>query len=137
MPITYCAFAGVTGAGSSTDTYLVSLLRRLGYKTTLRALQEDRFVPVTNDPRRHIQIGSGSWWADIPSASEWTQLLSCAAYDARGPEGDSNPAGFCDPAVDRLTRRRRESPEHGSQCRQSAVGPGGSPDSPTTLLGSR
>ena len=103
--ITYYAFAGVTGSASPLDTYLVSLLRRLGYKATLVALHEDRFVPVTNDARRRIQIGSGSWWADIPSASEWTQLLSCAAYDARGPESNSNPAGFCDPAVDRLTRR--------------------------------
>ena len=99
MRVTYFAFAGVTGAASPTDTYLASLLRRLGYRTTLRAFEEDRFVPVTNDPRRRIQIGSGSWWADIPSPSEWTQLLSCAAYDARGPEGNSNPAGYCDPAV--------------------------------------
>ena len=91
--------------GSIFDGYMASLLRRLGYKATLVALHEDRFVPVTNDARRRIQIGSGSWWADIPSASEWTQLLSCAAYDARGPESNSNPAGFCDPAVDRLTRR--------------------------------
>ena len=105
MRITYYAFAGVTGSASPLDTYLVSLLRRLGYKATLVALHEDRFIPVTNDARRRVQIGSGSWWADIPSASEWTQLLSCAAYDSRGPESNSNPAGFCDPAVDRLTRR--------------------------------
>ena len=60
---------------------------------------------MTNDAGRRIQIGTGSWWADIPSASQWTRLLSCAAFDPGNPAGNANPAGFCDPVVDRLTRR--------------------------------
>jgi peptide/nickel transport system substrate-binding protein len=42
--------------------------------------------------------GTGSWWADIPSPSQWTQLLSCDALD-------NGPPRFCDPTVDRWTRR--------------------------------
>ena len=88
VPITYHAVPGVTAGPSPLDTYMASLLRRLGYRVKL----------VTGKPRGVVQIGTGSWWADIPSASQWIRQLGCGA-------GSANPARFCDPAVDRLTRR--------------------------------
>jgi peptide/nickel transport system substrate-binding protein len=87
MHITYWAQTDVTGTFGLVDRYVASVLRRLGYKVTLRA--------AGGSPEGAVQIGTGSWWADIPSASQWTQLLSC----------DSRPRRFCDRAVDRWTRR--------------------------------
>ncbi len=88
VPITYHAVPGVTAGPSPLDTSMVSLLRRLGYRVKL----------VTGGPRGAAQIGTGSWWADVPSASQWMRLLGCGA-------GEANPSRFCDPAADRLTRR--------------------------------
>jgi peptide/nickel transport system substrate-binding protein len=88
MAITYWAQTDVTGTFGLVDRYVASVLRRLGYKVTLRAIGQ-------GGPRGAVQIGTGSWWADVPSASQWTQLLSC----------DSRPHRFCDRTVDRWTRR--------------------------------
>ena len=88
VPITYHAVPGVTPGASPLDRYMASLLRRLGYRVKL----------VTGGPRGTAQIGTGSWWADIPSASQWMRQLGCGA-------GEANPSRFCDPSVDRLTRR--------------------------------
>jgi ABC-type transport system substrate-binding protein len=91
MAIDYYAEVHVVGEIGLVDTYLSSLLRRLGYKVTLHRLGPD----TTFD---HFQIGTGSWWGDVPSPSQWTRRLACDALTKGGPR-------FCDPAVDRLTQR--------------------------------
>jgi peptide/nickel transport system substrate-binding protein len=91
MTVNYYAEVNVVGKPGLVDTYMVSLLRRLGYKVALH-----RAGP--NTTFEHLQIGTGSWWADVPSASQWTRLLACDSLIQGKPR-------FCDPGVDRLTRR--------------------------------
>jgi peptide/nickel transport system substrate-binding protein len=88
MTIDYYAEVNVVGGIGLVDTYMASLLRRLGYRVALH-----RIGP--NTTLHHLQVGTGSWWADVPSPSQWTTRLACDATNRR----------FCDPAVDRLTRR--------------------------------
>ena len=92
MAITYWAKTDVVGKPGLVDSYVASLLRRLGYKVTLRAIRPATALGPD------FQIGTGSWWADIPSPSQWTQLLSCHALD-------NGPPRFCDGTVDRWARR--------------------------------
>jgi peptide/nickel transport system substrate-binding protein len=89
MAITYWAKVDVIGKPGLVDGYMASLLRRLGYKVTLRAI---RPATVLGED---FQVGTGSWWSELPLASQWTQLLRCDAHDSR----------FCDPTVDRWMRR--------------------------------
>jgi peptide/nickel transport system substrate-binding protein len=90
--ITYWAQVDVVGKPGLVDSYMASLLRQLGYKVKLRAIRPDTVLG------EGFQIGSGSWWADIPSPSQWTALLSCHTLD-------HSPPRFCDPVVDRWARR--------------------------------
>jgi peptide/nickel transport system substrate-binding protein len=92
MAITYWAKIDVIGKPGLVDSYMVSLLRRLGYKVKLRAIHPDTVHG------RGFQIGTGSWWADIPSPSQWTVLLRCHTLD-------HSPPRFCDRTVDRWARR--------------------------------
>jgi peptide/nickel transport system substrate-binding protein len=92
MAITYWAKTDTVGKPGLVDSYMASLLRGLGYKVTLRAIRPN------TERNENTQIGTGSWWADIPSPSQWTQLLSCTALDSSQPR-------FCDPTVDRWARR--------------------------------
>jgi peptide/nickel transport system substrate-binding protein len=91
MTIDYFAEVNVVGEIGLVDSYMSSLLRRLSYKVVLHPIGPD----TTFD---HFQIGTGSWWADVPSPSQWMRLLACDALTKGEPR-------FCDPAVDRLTQR--------------------------------
>jgi peptide/nickel transport system substrate-binding protein len=88
MRIDYYAEVNVVGGIGLVDTYMASLLRRLGYRVALHRIGPSRSLT-------HLQIGTGSWWADVPSPSQWTTRLACDAANRR----------FCDPFVDRLARR--------------------------------
>ena len=87
MAITYWAHFNA-GKPGLVDGYMASLLRRLGYKVKLRAIGAGR-VPGT------VQVGTGSWYSDIPLASQWMEQLRC----------DSPESRFCDPTADRWMRR--------------------------------
>ena len=55
--------------------YVVSLLRELGYESTLRVESDAEFERNVNDSRRGAQASVGSWIADYPSASDFFGLL--------------------------------------------------------------
>jgi peptide/nickel transport system substrate-binding protein len=90
--ITYWWQMDALGKPALVDSYMASLLRRLGYKVTLRKIRPDTVLGA------NFQIGSGSWWADIPSPSQWTDLLRCDALNHSRPQ-------FCDRTADRWARR--------------------------------
>jgi ABC-type transport system substrate-binding protein len=92
--ITYWAKLDAGDKPGLVDSYIASLLRRLGYKVTLRVIRPH--TELGSD----FQIASGSWWADIPSPSQWMDLLSCDTFD-------DNPARFCDPVADRWARQAK------------------------------
>jgi peptide/nickel transport system substrate-binding protein len=87
-----------TKAGAS---YLVRLLKDLGYQAKLQAVPINRFWAGLDNPRTKIQMGWGvGMGADFPAPSTFFDpLLSCRSSHEYGT---SNFAEFCDPHVDKL-----------------------------------
>ena len=67
--------------------YLVSVLRELGYRASLRvAASEAAFDRNVNDTRRRVQASVGSWIVDYPSASDlFDQFFRCSAFPPGRP----------------------------------------------------
>ncbi|HYZ29868.1 MAG TPA: ABC transporter substrate-binding protein [Thermoleophilaceae bacterium] len=82
----------------------VAMLRRLGYRASVRVLRDSRFFDVTNDSRSRAQIISGGWSVDYPAASSIFVKLTCAHLVPASPV-NPNASQFCDPAIDALVMR--------------------------------
>jgi ABC-type oligopeptide transport system substrate-binding subunit len=76
--------------------YVVGVLRRLGYRATLKVVETRKdYFAATLDPARHVQAAFEGWVSDYPVESGFiVPVLSCAA------KGNS-AAAFCDPRLDR------------------------------------
>jgi peptide/nickel transport system substrate-binding protein len=85
----------------ATARYFVRLLRRLGYRASLRLYPGiHRYYSAVGLARSRSQIGVFGWTADYEAGSAFFQpLFTCAAY--RPTAFNLNAAGVCDPALDR------------------------------------
>ena len=82
-------------------TYLVSVLRSLGYKATLKLIPGQTYFQRVSDSRERAQAGPSGWTADYASASDFFgPLLTCASFKPATKTDNANLAEFCDPAVD-------------------------------------
>jgi peptide/nickel transport system substrate-binding protein len=81
--------------------YLVSLLHRLGYRTSLRLFPNfDEYYGYVADSRNHAQAGSGGWIADSLVASNFFQpLFTCASF-VPNSHANLNLSEYCDPRLD-------------------------------------
>jgi peptide/nickel transport system substrate-binding protein len=97
---------GATGSSqdAASGRYVVSVLRSVGFRATLRLLPPSRFLSYTGDSRNHAQVIQGTWGAAWPSASNFIARLGCRFFIPASPES-ANGSEFCDPALDRLTDR--------------------------------
>lgn len=80
--------------------YVVSVLKKLGYRASAKPVAGERYNRVASNTRNHTQISVGGTLTDYPAPSNIIQTwLSC---DSFRPESDlnANRAGFCDPSVD-------------------------------------
>ena len=79
--------------------YFVSLLRRLGYRSTLRvAADYESYARATFAKRRnHAQIGINAWLADIAVPSNFATPFTC---EGAGTATDVRLTHYCDPAID-------------------------------------
>jgi YVTN family beta-propeller protein len=82
----------------ATNTYLVGVLRSLGYAATLRELSRDAYFGELNGPTADWQmIQATGWLADYPLASDfYLNLFSCTASIAPGIVASRK----CDPTLD-------------------------------------
>jgi peptide/nickel transport system substrate-binding protein len=81
--------------------YVVSILRRLGYRASELIATGDRFDALANDSRYAVGVSRNGWAADYPDPSDFvTLLLSCHAFHPYLSTSRNN-AQFCDPALDR------------------------------------
>ncbi len=88
--------------GKPLGTYLVQLLRRLGYRATLREVHFNRLLSAVRNFHNKIQMGGAAWGPDFPSASDFfLQVLTCRSF-YEDPTNTDNYADFCDPHVDKL-----------------------------------
>jgi YVTN family beta-propeller protein len=87
--------------------YFVSLLRRLGYRSSLRVIPElePDYVEYAGDSRNRAQIGTFGWYADFASAALFLRdLFSCDSFvPARA--SNRNLSAYCDPAIDATMAR--------------------------------
>jgi peptide/nickel transport system substrate-binding protein len=96
VPVTVWSESKPVGA------YLVRLLRRLGYRATLREVSYNRFNVLASNTHNKLQIGDLYWAADFPTPSgEFLPVLTCRSF-YRNPANTGNSAGYCNPRVDRL-----------------------------------
>jgi peptide/nickel transport system substrate-binding protein len=86
----------------ATGRYFVRLLRRLGYRASLRRYAgAHAYYSAVGMARRRSQIGILDWVADYQAGSAFFQpLFTCEAYRPTMPL-NLNAAGLCDPSLDR------------------------------------
>ena len=85
-------------ASRALGSYLVRVLKDLGYRAHQRTVPDWRFFPAVGNVHSKVQAGLNGWGADFPTASEFfLPVLSCRSYYQ-----DSNEAEFCDPHADQL-----------------------------------
>ena len=100
VPVTMWTFQGF--GNGALNSYLVQLLRDLGYRAYQRTVSAYRFFTAVASAHSKIQAGLQSWGAGFPSASEFfLPVLSCRSF-YQDPTNTQNYAEFCDPHADRL-----------------------------------
>ena len=81
--------------------YFASLLRRLGYRSSLRVLPDyEAYGELVADSRTGAQMGINGWSADIETPSNFTIPFLCSSFVRADPEPNRNLGGFCDRGVD-------------------------------------
>jgi peptide/nickel transport system substrate-binding protein len=92
--------------GRLNGSYLVSVLRSLGYNARLRLLAHNAANGSTW--RRDRQAGVSGLGTGFPSAdSFFSEELTCRSYDPAQPNLNFNPAAFCDRRIDTEIARAR------------------------------
>ena len=82
------------------EAFMGSVFRRLGYRVTVHKASARGYYGFLSDPanrrQTRIQAGPFTWFADMPTASNYIEgFYTCGA---------GNWSGFCDRRVDRLVR---------------------------------
>jgi ABC-type transport system substrate-binding protein/DNA-binding SARP family transcriptional activator len=85
--------------------YFTALLRKLGFRASLRVLSENAYFPTVGDPRTRPQIGIFGWSADYLSPSTFiSQPFTCAEL-SQSASGAPNRSRLCDPRLERQVDR--------------------------------
>jgi peptide/nickel transport system substrate-binding protein len=89
-----------TAISRSIATYLLSVLRELGFQPSMKALSPDIQFTYIQNTKNKVQMSISQWYQDYPSGSDF--LYTLASCDSFHPDSDSsvNIAGFCDHAID-------------------------------------
>jgi peptide/nickel transport system substrate-binding protein len=82
--------------GRRNGKYIVSVLRRLGYKAHLETVPH---TSPTYGPQR--QAGVGGWSPTYPSANDvFAPVFTCRTYEPTQPSQNANASGFCNRRID-------------------------------------
>jgi YVTN family beta-propeller protein len=88
------------------SSYLVRLLRQLGYRATLRSASAATFGQAVLSPQSKIQLGMAGFGADIPTVSTYfVPDLSCRSLQHPNPKGPLNLSWYCNPHADKLASK--------------------------------
>lgn len=80
--------------------YFVSLLRQLGYRSSLRVFPEfGEYFGYVADSRNRAQIGITGWLANFLAASDFLRSFTCTSYVPKSPANE-NFSAYCDPRLD-------------------------------------
>jgi peptide/nickel transport system substrate-binding protein len=78
--------------------YLLSLLRKLGFRPRIHKVTKKQFGSQNSDPRYKWPLQSSGWTADWPSASSFFSTFTCASF--RPNATNANFTEFCDHGLD-------------------------------------
>ncbi len=81
-------------------TYVIGVLRDLGYDARLRALSGNVQFTYIQNTDNHVQISLTTWYSDYPSAFDFLAVLYGCASLHKGSDSSINMSGLCDPALD-------------------------------------
>ena len=94
---------GDTPSSAPIGRYVASVLDRLGFRASIRAVPN--VYGSLGNSRNHSQIGWLEWLQDYPAASNSIDaLLTCHAFIPASP-ANLNGAEFCDPGLDAQIKR--------------------------------
>jgi YVTN family beta-propeller protein len=100
VPVTVWTSNGF--GGKAVGSYLVKMLKDLGYRANLRPASDAKFYATARNARNKIQLGLTGWLPDIPSSSQFfLPVLTCRSFH-QNPASTDNLAEFCDPHADQL-----------------------------------
>ena len=86
--------------GERAGRYLEQVLDSLGYRARLRLFDDDRtYFTAVRAPGASWHLAGTAWFADLPAASNFVNLLSCGS--------PYNWGRFCDRRIDARIRRAR------------------------------
>jgi peptide/nickel transport system substrate-binding protein len=89
-------------------SYIVGLLRNLGYRASPWIVPGRRYGATISDSRNRVQIGSGGWGTDYPAPSNFFDAkFSCRVFRPANPF-NNNDSEFCNRQIEaRVNRVRR------------------------------
>jgi peptide/nickel transport system substrate-binding protein len=89
--------------------YLAALLRRLGYRASLKFVSSRTYYDTVRTANTKVQMGGlDGWYADIPVASNFIEPIFRCALSRSKSTLTPNLAEFCDPAIDAEMNKARE-----------------------------
>ena len=95
--------------------YIASVLRRLGYETSLKVSPTfGEYAGPGFDPRNRVQLGIIGWAADVAVASDFATQFRCSSYVPGNPVANQNGAALCDRRIE--TRAREALRAHGAEA---------------------
>ncbi len=87
----------------ATGRYLVSVLRQLAYRASLRVIGPNTYYQRAGDSRMHVQIGEFTWYQDFPAPSDFIDpLFTCRSFLPDNP-ANVNDSAFCNRRIDAQT----------------------------------
>jgi ABC-type transport system substrate-binding protein/DNA-binding SARP family transcriptional activator/streptogramin lyase len=87
--------------GPAAGRYLVSVLREIGYRASLRAITSPQtYANIVGNSRDRIQVGEFSWYADYPAPWDFFGLLFSCQSLLLGNPANLNPSEYCSPRID-------------------------------------
>jgi YVTN family beta-propeller protein len=87
--------------GPPAGTYLVSVLRQIGYRASLRAIASPQtYWDTVNDSRNKVQVGEFTWGADYPAPWDFFGPLFSCRFFLPGNHANVNDSEFCNPRID-------------------------------------
>jgi YVTN family beta-propeller protein len=93
--------------GKPVGSYIVGVLKDLGYRANLRTVSDRKFYAMARNSRNKVQLGLTGWLPDIPSSSQFfLPTLTCRSFN-QNPARTDNLAEFCDPHADQLVSEAR------------------------------
>jgi YVTN family beta-propeller protein len=99
--------------GPAAGPYLVSVLRQIGYRASLRAIASPAtYWNTIDNSRNHIQIGEFRWSEDYPAPWDFFgPLLSCHSFLPGNP-ANLNDSQFCNPQIEAQFRQALAAQAH-------------------------